>query len=348
MNTKFFAAAAAALSFAAAPISHSEELTISAWGGFFEETLAEVVYPGFTEATGIKVNSIPQPADQAWLTQIANAARAKQAPADLSLVTETVVLRGQNASLWAELDTAAMANTGALIDGVYAEMDGKTNAVPALAFFDTFVTNTDFSADAPMSWAELWTGDWDGKLALRPNSNSGLLEITAVTFFGGYEIMQTRDGLQQVIDKIAELKPSVSLWYRDEGQFQQGLEAGEYTAGTYYHDVAMLSIWDGLPIASTFPKEGGIKSTAYWVAPAASKHTEAAQKFIDYMSQPEVQEAMALNLGIFPVVPRETMNLSDDDFAAVGSDIAPITLQTEIHLEEGEWLEERFQSMLSN
>ena len=84
MNTKFFAVAAAALSFAAAPIAHSEELTISAWGGFFEETLAEVVYPGFTEATGIKVNSIPQPADQAWLTQIANAARAKQAPADLS------------------------------------------------------------------------------------------------------------------------------------------------------------------------------------------------------------------------------------------------------------------------
>lgn len=341
-------AAAAALTLAAAPSAYSEELTISAWGGFFEETLAELIYPGFTEATGIKVNSIPQPADQAWLTQISNAARAKQAPADLSLVTETVVIRGQNSSLWADLDVAAMGNTAGLIDGVYAEMDGKTNAVPALAFFDTFVTNTDYRADAPMSWGELWTGDWDGKLALRPNANSGLLEITAVTFFGGYEIMQTREGLQQVIDKIAELKPSVSLWYRDEGQFQQGLEAGEYTAGTYYHDVAMLSIWDGLPIASIFPKEGGIKSTAYWVVPAASKSSDAAQKFIDYMSQPEVQEAMALNLGIFPVVPRESMNLSDEDFAAVGSELSPITLQTQIHLDEGKWLEERFQMMLAN
>ena len=62
-----------------------------------------------------------------------------------------------------------------------------------------------------------------------------------MTFFGGYEIMQTRDGLQQVIDKIAELKPSVSLWYRDEGQFQQGLEAGEYTAGAYHHDRAQTA-----------------------------------------------------------------------------------------------------------
>ena len=68
--------AAAALSFVAAPIAQAEELTISAWGGFFEETLAEVIYPGFTEATGITVNSIPQPADQAWLTQIANATRS--------------------------------------------------------------------------------------------------------------------------------------------------------------------------------------------------------------------------------------------------------------------------------
>ena len=60
------------------------------------------------------------------------------------------------------------------------------------------------------------------------------------------------------------------------------------------------------------------------------------------------QEAMALNLGMFPVVPRDSMNLSDDDFAAVGSEIAPITLQTQIHLDEGDWLEERFQIMLSN
>ena len=346
MKTKILAALAAA--FVVAPAAHAEELTISAWGGFFEETLAEVIYPGFTEATGITVNSIPQPADQAWLTQIANAARANSAPADLSLVTETVVIRGQNSGLWADLDVSMMGNTAGLSDGVYAEMEGETNAVPALAFFDTFVTNTDYRADAPESWAELWTGDWDGKLALRPNSNSGLLEITAVTFFGGYEIMETREGLQQVIDKIAELKPSVSLWYRDEGQFQQGLEGGEYTAGTYYHDVAMLSIWDGLPIASTFPKEGGIKSTAYWVVPAKSGMSDAAQKFIDYMSQPSVQEEMALNLGIFPVVPRGSMNLSDDDYAAVGSEIAPIRLQTQIHLDEGEWLEERFQEMLAN
>ena len=34
-------------------------------------------------------------------------------------------------------------------------------AVPALAFFDTFVTNTDYRADAPESWAELWTGDFN-------------------------------------------------------------------------------------------------------------------------------------------------------------------------------------------
>lgn len=57
---------------------------------------------------------------------------------------------------------------------------------------------------------------------------------------------------------------------------------------------------------------------------------------------------MALNLGIFPVVPRESMNLSDEDFAAVGSELSPIALQTQIHLDEGEWLEERFQMMLAN
>ena len=43
----------------------AETLTISSWGGFFEETLAAEIYPGFTEKTGIEVKSIAQPEDSA-------------------------------------------------------------------------------------------------------------------------------------------------------------------------------------------------------------------------------------------------------------------------------------------
>lgn len=332
----------------AASIAGAEELTVSAWGGFFEETLAAEIYPGFTAETGITVKSIAQPEDSAWMTQLMAASRAGQAPADLSLVVDEVLIRGNEVGLWAELDPANMAGTNDLLEGYVKLNDaGNAYAVGALAFYTTFVTNTDFAADAPASWTELWENKWDGKLGIVTTPNSGLLEVTATTFFGGVEIMETREGLEQVIAKIAELKPQVSLWYRDEGQFQQQLENGELNAGLYYHDVTMLSVWDGLPVASTFPAEGGIVSDAYWVVPRDSENIAAAEKFLDYMSRPETQALMARMMGTTPIVPRGSMDLSDEEFAAVGSDIEPIRVQTHIHLREGDWLETKYQEMIA-
>ncbi len=331
-------------------VSHAgaEELTVSVWGGFFEETLAAEIYPGFTDETGITVKSIAQPEDTTWMTQLMAAARAKQAPADLSLVTDTVLIRGNEVGLWAGLDKANMAGTASLKEGYVKTNDGgAAYAVGALAFYTTLVTNTDYAPDAPGSWADLWEDKWDTKLGIVTTPNSGLLEATAVTFFGGYDIMETREGLEQVIAKIAELKPQVNLWYRDEGQFQQALESGELNAGLYYHDVAMLSIWDGKPIASTFPKEGGIVSDAYWVVPRDSENISAAEKFLDYMSRPAIQAELARKMGVFPVVPRTAMDLTDEEFNAVGSDIDPIRVQTHIHLREGDWLDTKYQEMIA-
>ena len=326
----------------------AETLTVSAWGGFFEETLAAEIYPGFTKETGIEVKSIAQPEDSTWMTQLMAAARAKKAPADLSLVVDEVLIRGNEAGLWAKLDPGAMKGTESLKEGsVKLDDEGKAFAVGALSFYTTLVTNTDFSKDAPASWADLWEDKWDKKLGIVTTPNSGLLEATAKTFFGGYEVMETREGLEKVIAKIAELKPQVSLWYRDEGQFQQALEGGELNAGLYYHDVAMLSVADGKPIASNFPKEGGIVSSAYWVVPRDSKHIEAAEKFLDYMSRPATQAALARKLGVFPVAPRDSMDLTDEEFAGVGSSIEPVRVQTHIHLREGDWLKSKYQEMIA-
>ncbi len=341
-------ALAAGLVMGTSGAAYAQEITVSAWGGFFEETLKDVIYPDFTAETGIAVRSIAQPADQAWLTQLTNAARANTAPADLSLVADEVLIRGQAIGLWATLEGSNIPNTETLVDG-FAKTDDEGNlyAVGALSWYTTFVTNTDASPEAPTTWADLWTRDWDGKLGLTSNSNSGLMEATALTFFGGYEIMETREGLEQVIAKIGELKPQVQLWYRDEGQFQQSLEAGELAGGLYYHDVTMLSAMDGLPVVSTFPTEGGILGDAYWIVPRDSENVAEAELFINYMSRPDVQAEMARNLGIAPVAKRETMDLTDEEFDSVGTSGNVIRTQTEIHLRESDWLSDAYLEMIS-
>ncbi len=327
----------------------AEEITVSSWGGFFEETLKEVIYPGFTAETGIEVRSIAQPVDEAWITQIINAARANTTPADLVLMSTAALARGQSIGLWATLDGEAMPNTSNLKDGfIKSGDDGGVYAVGAMNWYTTFVTNTDFTSDAPESWAELWENDWDGKLGIISLPNSGLLEAAAVTFFGGYEIMETREGLETLIAKVAELKPEIRLWYRDEGQFQQGIETGEFSAGLYYHDVTTFSSYDGNPVLSTFPKEGGILGEAYWVVPRDSDKTESAELFINYMSRPEIQAELSRTLGVAPVARRDTMDLTDEEFAGVGSEIEPIRIQFEIHLREGDWLSDKYLEMITD
>src|ERR671920_2016678 len=127
--------------------------------------------------------------------------------------------------------------------------------------------------------------------------NSFLLEVTAKTFFGGTKKLATEEGILQVMAKLAEVKPNVRLWYRDEAQFEQALKSGEIPMGQYYHDVTGLAAAGGSPVRSTFPKEGGILDSGSWAVSKASTKAEEAHVFIDYMSQPKIQAVLSRNVG---------------------------------------------------
>ncbi len=192
--------------------------------------------------------------------QLEQAARAGQAPADVSMMAQVARLRGEKAGLWAPLDPEKMPNIENLPDHfVHRYENGDVYGTGAVSWYITLVTNTEEYPEAPNSWTALWdpaNKDKLGLLALA--SNSFLLEITAATYFGGTDILETEEGVLEVMEKLAEVKPNVRLWYRDEGQFQQALETGEIPMGQYYHDVTGLAASQGKPVRSTFPEEGAV------------------------------------------------------------------------------------------
>jgi len=324
-------------------------LKVGTYGGYFEESFRKHVYPDFTEATGIAIESIPEPTGEAWLVQLQQAARAGQAPADVSMMAQVARLRGARAGLWAELDRGAMANVDNLPDHfVYAYDDGGFYGTGAVSWFITLVTNTDVYAQAPDSWAAFWdpaNANRLGLLALA--SNSFLLEITATTYFGGKEILDTEEGVLQVMEKLAEAKPNVRLWYRDEGQFQQALETGEIPMGQYYHDVTTLAASDGKPVRSTFPKEGAVLDSGSWVVSKASQQIDAAQVFIDYMAQPAIQAKLSRFVGTAPTVPRAMTDLTDAEFAAVSSDIPPIIPKYDLYIDRADWVNQKWSEIVT-
>lgn len=327
----------------------SSTLKVGTYGGYFKDSFDKFIYPDFTAATGIEVESIAEPTGEAWLVQLSQAARANQAPADVSMIAQLPRIKGERSGLWAKLDADKMSNISVLPDHfVHRYEDGSVYGTGAVSWYITLVTNTDAYADAPASWKALWDPANKDKLGLMSlATNSFLLEITATTYFGGTDILKTEEGILKVMDKLAEVKPNVRLWYRDEGQFQQALETGEIPMGEYYHDVTSLAASQDKPVRSTFPEEGAVLDSGSWVVSKASSALDQSQIFIDYMAQPEIQAKLSRNVGTAPTVPREKTDLTDEEFAAVSSDKQPILPLYDIYVDRGDWINQKWSEMIT-
>jgi putative spermidine/putrescine transport system substrate-binding protein len=329
--------------------AQDKSLKVGVYGGYFKDSFDKNIFADFTKETGIAVESVAEPTGEAWLVQLEQAAKAGQAPADVSMMSQVAMLKGQTTELWAPLDTAKIPNATNLIDHfVNKYPDGRIAGIGAVAWYITLVTNTDVFKEAPTSWTALWdpaNADKLGLLALV--SNSFLLEVTAKTHFGGTNALDTEDGLLKAFEKLAEVKPNVRLWYRDEAQFEQSLKSGEIPMGQYYHDVTGLAAADGQPVRSTFPKEGGIMDSGCWALSRASEKVEEAHTFINYMSQPKIQAILSRKVGTAPTVKRDLIDLTAEEFAAVSSDIEPIIPRYDLYTSKADWLNQKWTEMIA-
>ncbi|YBV95853.1 ABC transporter substrate-binding protein [Phyllobacteriaceae bacterium JZ32] len=328
--------------------AQDKSLKIGVYGGYFKDSFDKNIFPDFTKATGIAVESVAEPTGEAWLVQLEQAARAGQAPADVSMMSQVAMLKGQATELWTPLDQGKIPNAPNLLDRfVNKYPDGRIAGIGAVAWYITLVTNTDVYKEAPDSWAAFWDKANEDKLGLLALvSNSFLLEVTAKTFFGGTDMLSTEEGLLKAFDKLAEVKPNVRLWYRDEAQFEQALKSGEIPMGQYYHDVTGLAAADGNPVRSTFPKEGGIQDSGCWALSRASKKSEEAHIFINYMCQPAIQATLSRKVGTAPTVKRDLLDLTDKEFAAVSSDIEPIIPRYDLYQSKSDWLNQKWTELI--
>ena len=328
--------------------AQDKSLKIGVYGGYFKDSFDKNIFPEFTKATGIAVESLAEPTGEAWLVQLEQAAKAGQAPADVSMISQVSMLKGQSTELWTPLDMGKIKNASGLIDRfVNKYPDGRVAGIGAVAWYITLVTNTDVYKEAPTSWAALWDPANEDKLGLLALvSNSFLLEVTAKTHFGGTNALDTEEGILKAFEKLAEVKPNVRLWYRDEAQFEQALKSGEIPMGQYYHDVTGLAAADGNPVRSTFPKEGGIQDSGCWALSRASTKSEEAHVFIDYMCQPSIQATLSRKVGTAPTVKRELLDLTAEEFAAVSSDVEPITPRYDLYQTKSDWLNQKWTELI--
>ncbi|HEX6401061.1 MAG TPA: extracellular solute-binding protein [Actinomycetota bacterium] len=328
-------------------------IKVGTYGGFFEENFRKI-YPKFTKEFDVEVESVSQPTSEVWVVQLQQAIQAGGAPpADVSMLSGVGLQRAVNGDILAKYRTSDIPTSENLAEG-YVKTDDEDNVtgVGGLSWYITLVSNTDRVKESPDTWAAFWDPAWENELALLRNAaNSFLLEITAATHFDGYDILETQDGILEVMNKLAEVKPNVKLWFRDEAQAQPAYNEGEVSLGQFYHDITLFAASEaggGAPLRSVFPTEGAILDSGYWSISKTTENLGASVAFIDWMCRPEIQQELALTLGTIPSTKRETLTMTDAEYEAVAGPGPEVALQPkyEIYDELEDWIDQNWSELI--
>jgi putative spermidine/putrescine transport system substrate-binding protein len=299
-------------------IAQSRSLKIGSYGGYFENSFKEHVFPAFTAATGIEVESITQPNSTDWLVTMEQATAAGTVPTDLSLYARDSLIKASRiGNLLKTLDVSRIPNASNMDPYFVFEGNEGVLGVGAMSWFSAMVINPD-EVEAPESWAAFWDTDkYQASLGISRNYNSQFLDIVAATFFDGEATFETDEGILAIIEKAAEIRPNVALWWSAESQMEQSLKNGDVIGGQYYLDVTNLMAADGFAVRAVFPKEGNPQDYGSWCLSALSDKADEAAEFINFTSDPAIQALMSRKIGTAPLVPREATDLTEEEFAFV-------------------------------
>ena len=328
--------------------SADRSIKIGTYGGYFEDSFKKHVYPEFTKATGITVESVTQPNSTDWLVTMQQAAASGSAPTDLSLFArDTMIKASRIGGLLAPLDMSKAASVSNLDEYFLYKSGDDVLGAGALSWFASMVINPN-QIEPPASWADFWDSEkFEASLGLSKNFNSNFLDVTAATFFDGAETLSTKEGILAVIAKVGELKENVALWWSAESQMEQAMKNDDVIAGMYYHDVASIMASDGFPIASIFPKEGNPQDYGSWCLSPLSEKSDEAMEFIAFSSEPATQALMSRTIGTAPLVAKAKTDLSDAEFAAV-SGVPAITPAYESYLDNETFMKDNWEKMLAS
>src|SRR4029453_10636557 len=95
--------------------AQDKSIKVGVYGGYFKDSFDKNIFPEFTKATGISVESIAEPTGEAWLVQLEQGAKEGQAPAALSMMSQTSTIKGQATELWTPIDTSKIMRYGDLL-----------------------------------------------------------------------------------------------------------------------------------------------------------------------------------------------------------------------------------------
>ncbi len=264
----------------------ASEMTIVSWGGAYSNSQQEAYHNPYMEKTG--VNIINDSSSSEAVAKLRAMNEAGNVTWDVVDVVAADAIRLCDEGLAMEIDPdehLAPAPDGTSAEDDFGDLIVSDCFIPQIVYSTTFGYRTDMVGDTPpTSVCDVFdTEAYPGKRALEKNPINNMewaLLCDGVAKDEVYDVLETEEGQQQALDKLATIKDEV-IWWSAGADTPQLLADGEIVMGSTYNGrlfsvieeqkqpVAML--WD----AQVFDLDG-------WIIPAGLPEDRLARA-LDYI-----------------------------------------------------------------
>jgi putative spermidine/putrescine transport system substrate-binding protein len=335
---KFGMATAAVL--ASGALAHARDLTVTSWGGAYQNAQTEAYFAPFRQQTKIPL------IDESWdggIGVLRTKVEGGNATWDVVQVESEELAAGCDEGLFEKLDFDRIGGKERYIKEALHPC-----GVGAIVYDFVLAYDKDRLKDPPKGWADFFdTQKFPGKRALRGGPKSTLeiaLMADGVPADKVYEVLKTPAGVDRAFKKLDGLKKDLIFW-KAGAQPPQLLASGE---------VALTSAYNGrIDAANRDDKRNfgivwnqALFTIDSWVILKGSPNRDNAYKVIDFMGQADNQAKLPLkiaygvtNRDANKAIPPERLKdlpTAPDNFKTVTE------ISTEFWLENIDRLNERF------
>jgi putative spermidine/putrescine transport system substrate-binding protein len=265
------------------------KLNIVNWEGYTDPSFVK----GFEKETGCKVNDVFAGTSDEMFTKFRSGGGGQY---DLASFSGDASLRAIKSGSVAELDTSKLTNykdlASQLQSPTFNTQDGKHYGLSFMWGANVLIYNADKVNPAPTSWNVLYDPKNKGKITVPDNPIQ--IADPALQFFGAenpYAIDQAT--LDKVKAKLEQQRPLVRKYWVLATDFEQLFKSGDASIGAGWPLMTTQLKKSGMNVKEVLPKEGVTGWSDSWMLSNKAKHPICAYKYMNYVTNPEVQEKVA-------------------------------------------------------
>ena len=276
----------------------ADTVTVVSWGGSYGKAQDAALFTDASRDSGIAINRESGASMSKVMLQVESGA-----------VIWDLVVTGSGGAANAAKNGALekidfnVVDVSNFLDNTYTDHCIGSDVFATVAAWNTEKYGEPGTTGAPNSWADFWNVEkYPGTRSLRLNNVDGVLE-PAVMAMGVpmnevYDFLSSEGGIDKAIDKIRELKPHISVYWKSGAMQAQLMKDEEVDFITGWNGRFDNAKKDGAKVGYTFNE--ALRDYDCFAIPKGAPNKDMAMKFLGEISKAKYQANLPFHITYGP------------------------------------------------